>query len=358
MVENPFESTSDTTTDSISESNVVQQTPAVEKEPLILTEESETQTEVKDEQELEQPENQFDDLDEDLSDLDESTDTVWLLRRVGIGIIKALLVLGGLGIVGWLIWGGANTSTKTIKTTIGTSVEKSVDSVKKEITTFTEKQTKKSQTKKGDEMPQIQTSNAEISFSGQSLTLWNYWLETQRITSQKGLSVDVLRWKREVEILFEIPFPQQINGENTISRNYQVGILLQRIKSLLSRESFLQTRLAQDIVEFSSKATHAKEASIKAEQEFLVALQNSNPVGISGILDKKIEAEKMLQQYAVDAEAREIFAQKISEYTLVLSNLQTVLTANREAIVQNIQVVNFPSDPFNRVISPRSWEIH
>lgn len=356
MVKNPFESDSDTTTNSISEQNVVQSPPEVEKAPSTLMEDSKTQVEMKDEEELEQPENQFDDLDEDLSDMEESTDTVWLLRRVGIGIIKTLLILSGLGVVGWLIWGGTNTSLPDINT-VETSVEKSVDSVKREVEIFTKKK-KDEEIKKIDENIQNAASEAQISTSGRSLSTWNYWIESQRITSQKGLSADVLLWKRAVEVLFEIPFPQQINGENPISRNYQVGILLQRIESLLSRESLLQTRLAQDIVEFSSKAIQAKKESTKAEQEFLVALQNSNPVGISGILDKKIEAEKMLQQYAVDAEAREIFTQKISEYSLILYNLQTVLTANREAIVQNIQVVNFPSDPFNRVISPDSWGIY
>lgn len=357
MVKNPFDPASTTISDSTPESNVAQPSPAVEQEPSVLTEEPETKTEVADAQALEQPENQFDDLDEDLTDLEESTDTVWLLRRVGVGIIKALLILGGLGIVGWLIWGGADTSEPLPRpdTTIEKLVEKPIDSVKEEVQMLTKKETEKNETS-----PEKQNSvtEAEITLAGRSLSTWNYWLESQRITSQKGVSADVLLWKREVEILFEIPFAQQINGENSISRNYQVGILLQRIDSLLLRESTLQERLVQDIAEFSSKAAQSKEESTRAEQEFLAALQDSNPVGISGILDEKIEAEKFLQQYAIEAEAREIFAQKISEYRVVLANLQTVLTANREAIVQNIQVVNFPLDPFNRVLAPDSWGIH
>ena len=99
----------------------------------------------------------------------------------------------------------------------------------------------------------------------------------------------------------------------------------------------------------------ARNASTEIEQEFIEALKNSNPVGISAILDRKIEAEKDLQRYAVDAEARQIFSQKISEYSLVLENLQTVLTANKSAIVQDIQVVNFPADPFGRVIDLGAW---
>lgn len=358
MVENPFDPASETTSDSTPEPNVAQPAPAVGQEPSVLKEEPETKTEVADEQELEQPENQFDELDEDLTDLEESTDTVWLLRRVGVGIIKALLILGGLGIVGWLIWGGADsTSSDTTpkpKVAVERAVEKTIDSVKQEVIAVKDKKVEKTT----PENPVLSLPEAATSVAGRSLSTWNYWLESQRITSQKGVAADVLRWKREVEVLFEIPFPQQINGENAISRNYQVGILLQRIESLMSRETLLQERLGQDIAEFSSKAAQAKEESTRAEQEFLSALQNSNPVGISTILERKIEAEKQLQQNAVDAEARQIFAHKISEYSVVLSNLQTVLTANREAIVQDIQVVNFPSDPFESVISPDSWGIY
>lgn len=360
MVENPFDPTPATTPDSTPEPDVAQSAPAVKKKPSAATEEPETKTEAVDKQELEQPENKFDDLDEELSDLGESTDTVWLLRRVGIGIIKALLILGGLGIVGWLIWGETNTSSPEnpiIKTAIEKSVEKSVGSVKKEITTVTKKKEKKPLTKKIDKSPSTSLPEAKMSFSGQSLSFWNYWLESQRIALQKGISADVLRWKREVEVLFEVPFPQQINGKNAITRNYQVGVLLQRIEDLLSQSTLLQTQLERDIADFSEKAAQAKQQSLQAEQEFLAALKNSNPVGISAILERKIEAEKQLQQNAVDAEARQIFAQKISEYDVVLNNIQTILTINREAIVQNIQVVNFPSDPFDRVISPSAWGI-
>jgi hypothetical protein len=189
------------------------------------------------------------------------------------------------------------------------------------------------------------------------LSTWNYWLETQRISGQKGIPAEVLLWKREVEVLFEIPFPQQINGNTSIARNHQIGVLLQRIDQLLNRASLLQEKLSQDILEFTNKATIVRNQSLEFEQEFLNALQSSNPVGIAVILDKKIEAEKSLQQHAVDAEAREIFAQKISEYGLILENMQTLLTMNRDSIVQDIQVVNFPADPFGRVIPPEEWKM-
>lgn len=354
MSENPIAPEANSTPTPTPESAGTPVSSPVEKNPFVGNEQPETPTEIADEKKLEQPENQFDDLDQDLTDLEESTDTIWLLRRVGIGIIKALLILGGLGIMGWLIWGGS-TSESTVSLP---AVEKKVEKViEKSIeTVIPVKEEKKPKKNDAPEKLEITFSKATFSAAGRSLSAWNYWLESQRVVSQKGVSAEVLLWKKDVEILFEIPFVDQINGENPISRNYQVGILLQRIDSLSLRATDLQAQLARDITEFSEKAAQAKDTSTIAEQAFLSALKNSDPVGISDILEQKIEAEKMLQQYAVDAEARSIFSQKVSEYNLILLNLQTVLVANRDAIVQNIQVVNFPADPFQRVLSPDSWE--
>lgn len=357
MAENPFEPTANTESapapEPVAEPVVAPVTPVVEEKPSIMTEEPETETEIKDEEKLEEPENQFEELDEDLTDMEESTDTVWLLRRVGGGIIKTLLVLGGIGLVGWLIWGGGTDKPSVVKVPSEKPViEKPVE--KKETPTKNIQAPQKK--KQENSQKEIETSVLVVmSAAGRSLSTWNYWMETQRLAGQKGTPAAALAWKRDVEILFEIPFPSQIDGATPVIRNLQVGRLLQRIEYLLARADALQKQLSQDIVEFSSKAEISKKASLIAEQEFLDALKNSNPVGISSILDKKIEAEKLLQQNAVDAEARRIFAQKISEYTLILENLQTVLVANRAAIVQDIRVVNFPSDPFGRVIAPGAW---
>ncbi len=354
MVENPFDPTANTEPTPASESAAESVTP-VKEAPSIMTEEPETETEVKDEEKMEQSENQFDELDEDLTDLEESTDTIWLLHRVGIGIIKTLLILGGIGLVGWLIWGGSDTNNvkklPSKKSVVEQPIEKKDAAVKKIIASQKKKEVQKKEVE--DVLETIVP--VKESATGRSLSTWNYWLETQRLSGQKGTPAAVLLWKRKVEVLFEIPFPDQINGETPVIRNLQVGRLLQRLEYLLSRADELQTQLAQDIIEFSYKAEVARKVSMEAEQEFLDALQKSNPVGISVILDRKIEAEKLLQQYAVDEEARRIFSQKITEYTLVLENIQTVLVVNRAAIVQDIRVVNFPSDPFGRVVSPSSW---
>ncbi len=353
MAENPVEPTTKTAPAPVQEPVVAPTPPKIEEESLIGNEEVETKIEVEDEEKMEQPENRFDELDEDLTDLGGTADTIWLLRRVGAGIIKILIVLGALGMVGWLIWGGEGRENLKQVFPEKQVVEQEVEDIKgsmKEI--FFPKQEQE-----GASM--IATAPIAMSnTAGRSLTTWNYWIETQRISSQKGTPAKVLLWKREVEVLFEIPFPQQINGKTSIVRNHQVGRSLQVIDRLLSRAGVLQGTLSQDIIEFSNKAMAARNASMEIEQQFVDALRDSNPVGISLILDRKIEAEKDIQKYSVDAEARQIFTQKVSEYSLVLENLKTILTMNRAAIAQDIQVVNFPSDPFGRVIAPGAWTPH
>lgn len=337
-------------------------TPTPESAPEVnaapfAAEEPETETEVVDEENIEKEENQFDDLDEELVDVHDSADTIWLLRRVGMGLLKVVLILGGIGLLAWLIWG----DNKNIKSELGRVKEfrieetvKKPEVVKpKEITPPVKKVVIPEETKSQEE--QVETTEITTHGGGLNLASWNYWMETQRLRAQAGTPGDVIRWKREVETLFEISFLQQITGNNSIDRAHKISTLLQRIDYLLQNGDKLQAVLSKEIVDFSTKSNAAQEQSIASEQQFLNAMQESDPTNIGDYLYQKGEAEKDVQKHAVAAEGRRIFSEKIGEYQSILLNVQTAVTVNRDALIQDIQVVNFPADPFGRVIPLEQW---
>ena len=94
-------------TSPVPEDLVADSASVAEGGPLMVekTPPTEAEVEAADEARIEDPENIFEELDEDLSDTETATDTVWLLRRVGVGILKVLLLLGVLFVIGWFIWG-------------------------------------------------------------------------------------------------------------------------------------------------------------------------------------------------------------------------------------------------------------
>lgn len=327
--------------------------------------EPETEVEIADEEKIEKPENQFDDLDEELVDIHESADTVWLLRRVGIGIFKVIMIIGGISLLVWLIWGeGENIKTelsRAKKINIETSVQKIKDKISDSIPEKSSESLPDSSTEEVNEVKYQEEEAVSIKdmqphLGGLNLASWNYWMENRRIQQQAGTPGDVMRWKRDTESFFEIPFATQVSGENNIQRSRNISQMLQRIESLLIRADSLQAILGTEITEYTNLSNYAQTQSLEAERNFLEAMKNSDPNNIGSYLVQKGEAEKDLQRYAVAAEGRRIFSQKISEYAQVLDSVKTAVTVNRRALEEDIQVVEFPSDPFRRVIPLESWQ--
>lgn len=318
----------------------------------------ETEVELVDEENLELEENQFDDLDEELTDVYGSADTIWLLRRVGIGIFKVVVILGGLGFLVWLIWGDNQNIRSELRHVKEVKFEESVGKIKDKIQeSLPESRPTETPAEKPEEKEEAPVSyESQVHFGGLNLASWNYWLETQRLQSQAGTPGDVMRWKRDTEAFFEIPLLEQIKANNAIERNHKITKMLQRIDELLLRAQLLQQTLTVEIADFTSRSRYAQEQSLISEQQFLDAMTASDPTNIGHYLNQKAEAEKNVQIYAVAAEGRRIFAEKIAEYSSVLDNVKTAVTVNRQALAQDIQVVNFPSDPFGRVIPLESWQ--
>ena len=361
MTENPIEPTTTQPTTEPAPEPVVSSTPesapAVDASPL-TADEPETEVEVKDEENIEKPENQFDDLDEELVDVHESADTIWLLRRVGMGILKVVIILGAIGLLIWLIWGDSENIKSELEHAREVNIEDSVKDLKDKLQhVIPEKKFKEDfpiESKQNLEPKTV--TNSVLHIGGLNLASWNYWMESQRINAQAGTPGDVMRWKRDAEIFFEIPLPDQIAGNNSIERSHKISKMLTRLSDLLYRSDDLLATLSTEIKDYTARANYAQELSLASEQKFLDAMKASDPTNIGAYLNQKAEAEKNLQKYAVAAEGRRIFVDKVSEYQAVLENVQTAVTVNREALIQDIQVVSFPADPFGRVINLEQWQ--
>ncbi len=330
----------------------IEPAPALDATPF-AAEEPLTEVEDEDEKNMEKAENQFDELDEELVDVHESADTIWLLRRVGIGILKVLLIFGGIALLAWLIWG----DNKTIKSDLEKVKEAKIEKSIKKVTETVKENIPEIKIVENTQMANPETPLKMLPHpGGLNLASWNYWLETQRLQDQDGTPGDVMRWKRDVESFFEIPLQEQVQGANNIERSHKVAQMIYKIDVLLQQAEVLQSILAVEISDYTTRSNYAKEQSLANEELFLEAMKSSDPVSIGYFLGQKADFEKDVQLYAVEAEGRKIFSEKISQYTQTLANVKTAVTANRKALEQNIKVVNFPADPFGRVIPASQWQ--
>lgn len=369
-----------------------------EKKPLkdvSFEETHQKKIEHEDEERLDEIEDEYKELDEDLIDVDEE-DTMWLIQRVGIGILKIVGVVGIIGLILWSIWGGSNESEQPKSEQTNQVVEKEntqqkpvvKNSPKEEVSKKedAEKKTEKvglwekifGSPKKVEIIPKEKENNTEkiipavtlqeenlLAQEQKSLTpdtssiqlmAWNYWMEKERLLGQKSTPGEIALWTKDAEALFDVPFARQVSGSSDIEREKRVNALFKNTEILLTKAENIQNKTLAEISEFEAKQQLYTQEAIVHEQRFLAAMQSSDPSGIDEFLKDKIAAEKKQLENGIEAESRRLLSQKLDNYAQVIINLRNYLRVNRKALVKDVQVVVFPEDPFNRIISIQEWE--
>jgi len=370
-----------------------------------------------DEARLDEIEDEYKELDEDLLDVDDGEDTMWMIQSVSIGILKIVGVLAIIGLIFWSIWGGSDDS-KSVKIANPAKKIEKVQKPKKVVKRDTKTTTKKEdsegffsklfsggntdesnkKTEKSDkkvekikpvkeeirEIPAVtyqdeidyaennqdnnsgqnfaystdsgRAGNSSTNLSTVQIMAWNYWVEKDRLIGQKNTPGEVALWTKDAEALFDVPFTEQVKGLNDIEREKKVNSLVFDTTNLLKKAETVQKKLLAEVAEFSAKERSYIAEATEYERLFLNAMNKSDPVGIDQFLEKKIEAEKNQLENGIEKESRQYLSQKVDSYAQVLMNLREYLIANRKALIKDVQVVQFPEDPFNRIVPLKDWQ--
>ncbi|MBT3348825.1 hypothetical protein HN954_00060 [bacterium] len=273
-------------------------------------------------------------------------DVFWLVQHILWGTLKIAVVLGILGGIAWMIWGGDHSNILKIESSKKPVATESAAKQKNEPEKSVPVETPEKLVVPAIATIQVAPQKNLVS----STASWNYWLEKNRLREISGTLADAVNWTKKTESIFEIPFAQQIDGNSAAIRSMKLEKLSGEIYRLLESAAPLQRSLVAQGTEFSNRAAQQKTVAQAAESQFVTALSKSDPTGLEEFLAQKIEAEKNELAFSIEAEAREILWGKIDSYRVVLENVFQNISTNHDAIVQDIRVVDFPSDPFGRVI--------
>lgn len=285
--------------------------------------------------------------EEDELEIETDGDVFWLVQKIFWNVLKVVIVVGILGGVVWLIWGG--TPDGFFGGGDDTPDKKPVVETPKKPTS----QPKPPATKSKVPSQKTDVPTLRVSLQGNpvsQVTSWHYWLERNRLHAQAGTLSDAVLWTRRTEALFEIPFAQQIRAPSPAARSLRIEKLMGELYRLVQSSGPILSSLANQMQELTARATRESQIAQTNEAAFLRALDRSDPENLETFLKKKIEAEEKELRYSIQAEARQILGEKITQYRLVLENVYENIDTNREALVQDIRVVDFPNDPFGRVI--------
>ena len=301
--------------------------------------------------------------DED-SLLEEGSDFFWLLQNVVWNAVKSLFIIFVLLGIIWLVWskspasnnersGAAEISQEKKNVVIEESVEKKENP---KVIQTTPRPTK------NNTVPFVSSSsenvisiNTELGNIAKKTADWHSFIDKkQMFTEEKSLS-EAFFWMRDVESIYDIPLPAHFEGGNYSEKKDKINGFLNQVSYLLTESLRIRSQVYEKKQIFAAEASESEALFLQTTNEINTRVQQKQASQIPLLIQQKSEHSKNFSANKTEDEIRQTVLLTMERYDKSLRSLYEVVFANQEAIAHDIQVVNFPSDPFSRVITPAQW---
>ncbi len=293
--------------------------------------------------------------DDDLL-IEEDNDFFWVIQRAVWGIIKTLVVVGGIGFFVWVIWFG-DSPTPAIPTPTETTSE--TEPVAEAPTPwFWESWFSKAPSSAVEEPPASepvpatkppQNSTPPQKRPASSLPLAPPPQELSLVKSS-------VAWLHNAGSFLSLPSARLIPSNVPTLRAQRVEAILSDIRGLLRQSETLQQQLFEEFNRLTELSRESSSDSVTNGEAFFNALHAFQGFEAETFLDQKVKAEQNVVKYSALASGRNIILQNIQHYDSRLRRLYQDLVANKEAVIQNIQVVDFPDSSLEIILSPLEWQ--
>ncbi len=296
-------------------------------------------------EELLEEEAELDHLEEEDDELlaDQEGDVFWMAQQVIWNIIKIVFFLGLFSFILWAIWG---------PTWEGEKIKEKIKEVEKVV--VPEKPPVKKEkpvaapplVKKEEKIPQpyLPPENRILELN-EKFADWN----------KKSSILSATSWLARANSFFDIPASELIHSNVPQIRTAQINKIIQEVQLLIEYSEILQKKLVEEYTYFAEQSQTANQNSVLNEDAFFAALQQFDGSKIEIFLNQKANAEKQVVSNSVQASGRKMLLQNIQNYDTRLRSLHENIIANKQALIYNIQVVSFPGDSLEIILSPQEW---
>jgi len=283
--------------------------------------------------------------DDDLLSSTEEGNFFWLLKKIIWAILKGGIAMGVVLFFLWFVWFSEKKSSPKIPIQIKTQTE----TIK--ILKPSEQKTKK---EKNKEVVRFPSSQAQI-----LATEMVAWAESIELKRQKKLQDTFSRsmfWIRKAKSFYDIPLNKISWGDTVSKREQNINAFLFRLYEMIAESAKLRKFLAQEVQYLNQKNSFILGEIQPLEQQITTNFSLWDAEQTMLLIKTKTEKEKLLPENKNKQEVYRWVLQTMEGYDKVLRTIYENVFANKDALIQNIQVVYFPEDPFKRVITPAEWK--
>jgi hypothetical protein len=291
--------------------------------------------------------------------IEQDGDFFWILQKVVWSIVKVLV---GLGIVIFLIWIIWDTDENPLTEKINIqekkeSLEKTVEKTKKTLKESLSKKEEKTATSSPIITPQSSSAPFVFKENESVITMaqWHQWIEKTRTFQQKEVISRSLDWLDQAEEFFSFPIKQIFVGKTSVQRSKKINQVLTEIRSLLQKSDALRRDMVRQIQGYNPTLLEEKKVYNFRKQELEEVFKSARKKYSDSLLHEKIQAQQNITELSSLLEIRHRLIRQMEQYDKSLRISYENIVANQEALIQNIQVVEFPGDATNRILTPTEW---
>jgi hypothetical protein len=186
-------------------------------------------------------------------------------------------------------------------------------------------------------------------------TKWNNQIKNVQIVKLKNLPAEGIFWIKKASAFFDIPANLFAKGDSLTIRQKKIESTLSEIEKLLNQSQGFKINFNEQIGTFSQNIKQEENIAKQSGKEVTVAFQKADVVNAEQSLFNKITAEQKVAILSNQMKWYKTVFFEIEKYDRGLQTFYENIVANKAALIQDIQVVNFPNDPFSRTISPTEW---
>jgi hypothetical protein len=299
------------------------------------------------------PKEEVEDEDELLTETE--TDAFWIFQNIVWNIIKTALFVGVVLFFLWLIWDSEDNPLSQKLAPEDKATEK-VETPPLPITVKIPEPASQSKTEKPAK-DEVGSGESAAAYRGESRQVaeWNQWISDQKARQIKDTVGRSLQWIKRDRALFDVKPLVLLEAPDSESRATKVDEILNQINILLEESNTLHQELSEQVTDFSTKTEQTRSQFQQAEKNTDALLRQLDARQTPVQLNQVIKFQQEFAEAKNQLEIRQRIIGAIETDGRRLKSFYENLSANRAAIIENIQVVSFPGNIFERILTPTQW---
>ena len=287
----------------------------------------------------------------------------WIFQKVAWSFLKMALVVGVIGLLIWIIWRPSNNPLNKIHNPI--NVEESVKRETKKVVPEKKKESQKkvekvkaSKSKKVKEKldEKVPTVSALAENYAYKTSLWADWMENMRQAQNAQILSRSLYWAKRAEGFFDLTTADLLSSEDTVVRAKNIDGTLLKLRGLLEESKGIVMTLDSEQNRASAQSRASEAGMLEADRQLSLSIEVFDGDKAELLLAEKSRLYQDFVTQNAKVTAYYYTLNRVQSLIPMLQGIHDNILANRQVLIDNVQVVGFPQDRFHRILTPAEWK--